>query len=332
LPAPPPAIIAPAPDGSGALLTSGELMGLPAIIHRAGPEAEAQTLAFLAGVRNRNTRGAYVQALVHFTNWCEGRELELCDITAFTVNAYFAEIARDYKAATVRQHLAAIRLLFDHLVAGGIVPVNPASDVRGPKESTRRRRTAALQPQDIKRLLDSIDAGELSGLRDRALIGVMVYGFARVSPLVAMDVKDYSEHNGARWFSLREEDGRPHEVPAHSKAQACVSAYLDAAGLASALDSPLWRTMAKDGRVSERRMSRMDVYRAVKRRADDADLGAVATCQNLRAAGLTAYLANGGTVRRAQVIAAHASARTTKRYEPAGGDEITAADIEKISI
>lgn len=126
----------------------------------------------------------------------------LSDITAFTVNAYFTEIARDYRAATVRQHLAAIRLLFDHLVAGGIVPVNLASDVRGPKESTRRRRTAALQPQDIKRLLDSIDAGELSGLRDRALIGVMVYGFARVSPLVAMDVKDYSVHNGARWFSL----------------------------------------------------------------------------------------------------------------------------------
>jgi integrase/recombinase XerD len=79
-------------------------------------------------------------------------------------------------------------------------------------------------------------------------------------------------------------------------------------------------------------MSRMDVYRALKRRAEHANLGAVATCQNLRAAGLTAYLANGGTVKRAQVIAAHASPRTTKLYELAVGDEITAAEIEKIGI
>ena len=63
------------------------------------------------------------------------------------------------------------------------------------------------------------------------------------------------------------------------------------AGFGGAPDSPLWRTMAKDRRVSERRMSRMDVYRALKRRAEDANLGAAATCQNLRAAGLTAYLA-----------------------------------------
>ncbi len=114
--------------------------------------------------------------------------------------------------------------------------------------------------------------------------------------------------------------------------QEYLDAYIEAAGIAGGPDSPLWRTMAKDRRVSDRRMSRMDVYRAVRRRADDASLGAAATCQNLRAAGLSAYLANGGTVKRAQAIAAHASARTTKLYEPADGDEVTAADIEKIAI
>ncbi len=129
LPPPPPkALVAPAPFAPGYLTD-----GLPAIIQRAGPEAEARTLEFFASVRSRNTRDAYLQAIVRFTNWCEGRNLELADIDAFTVTAYITEIGRDYKPATVRQHLAAIRLLFDRLVAGGVVPVNPASDVRDPK-------------------------------------------------------------------------------------------------------------------------------------------------------------------------------------------------------
>src|SRR5690606_8436253 len=117
---PPKALAAPAPlpDAGGALLAPGYLTdGLPAIIQRAGPEAEARTLEFLASIRSRNTRDAYVQAIVNFTNWCEGRSLELADIDAFTVTAYIREFERDYKAATVRQHLAAIRLLFDRLVA-----------------------------------------------------------------------------------------------------------------------------------------------------------------------------------------------------------------------
>jgi site-specific recombinase XerD len=335
LPPPPAALVAPVPlpDAGSALVAPGYLTdGLPAIIQRAGPEAEACTLEFFASVRSRNTRDAYVQAIVNFTNWCEGRSLELVDIDAFTVTAYIREIERDYKAATVRQHLAAIRLLFDRLVAGGVVPVNPASGVRGPKGAVNKRRTAALRPQDVRRLIDSIDASELSGLRDRALIAVMVYGFARVSPLIAMDVKDYRAQDGGRWLRLYEKHGTPHEVPTHRKAQEYLDAYVAAAGIAAALDSALWRTMAKDRSMSGRRMSRMDVYRAVRRRADDANLGAAATCQNLRAAGLSAYLANGGSVKRAQAIAAHASPRTTKLYEVTDGDELTAADIEKTGI
>jgi integrase len=232
----------------------------------------------------------------------------------------------------VRQHLTAIRLLFDRLVGAGVVPVNPASGVPGPKGAANKRKTAALEPQDVRRLIDSIDAAEPSGLRDRALIAVMVYGFARVSPLIAMDVKDYLAHDGGRWLRLHEKHGMPHEVPAHRKAQDYLDAYIAGTGIAGAPDPALWRTMAKDRSVSDRRMSRMDVYRAVRRRADNANLGAAATCRNLRAAGLSAYLANGGSLKRAQAIAAHASPRTTRLYEMADGDDLTAADIEKIGI
>jgi site-specific recombinase XerD len=315
------------------LVASGDLTrGLPGIIRRAGPEAEARTLDFLASVRNRNTRDAYVQALVRFTNWCEDRNLELVDLSPFTVNSYVNELERDYKVATIRQHLAAIRLLFDHLVAGGVMPVNPASEIRGPRGPVKKRSTSALRPSEIRRLLDSIDGSDLSGLRDRALIAVMVYGLARVSALVPMDVKDYLGRDGERWLRLHEKGGRRHEVPAHRKAQEHLYAYLQAAGIADEPDSPLWRTRATKRAPTGRRMSRVDVYRAVKRRAGDAGLGAAATCQNLRATGLTAYLGNGGTVKRAQAIAAHASSRTTRLYEPATVDEITVADVEKIDI
>lgn len=297
-----------------------EIAGLPAIIRRAGPEAERRTVEFFeTGIGNRNTRQAYAQAVMRFMTWCEDRNLELADITAFTVTAYANEMTREYSARTVRQHLGAIRSLFDHLVAGKVVPVNPASPVRGPKDAGANTRTkaAVLQPQEIRLLLDSIDVSDCSGLRDRALIAAMAYGFARVSAVVAMDVEDCIARDGQTWLRLRDRDG-VHEIPLHPKAKDYLDAYLEAAGIAGNPDSPLWRTMTKERRFSGERISRVDVFRMVKRRLRDAGLPEAANCDSVRTAGITAYLAGGGT-----------RGRATLKVEPGG---ITAADIERIEI
>ncbi|MDQ3524446.1 MAG: hypothetical protein M3451_05260 [Chloroflexota bacterium] len=189
----------------------------------------------------------------------------------------------------MQQHLGAIRGLFDHLVTGKVVPVNPASPVRGPRDDAAKTRTkaAALQPQEIRLLLDSVDVSDCSGLRDRALSATMAFGFARVSAVVAMDVEDCFARDGQDWLRLHDRNGT-YEIPLHPKARAYLDAYLAAAGIGGEPDLPLWRTMTKERTFSGERMSRVDVFRMVKRRLRDADLPEAANCDSRRTAARSA--------------------------------------------
>lgn len=102
---------------------------------------------------------------------------------------------REKSAPTVKQTLAAIRMLFDHLVVGQIIPTNPAASVRGPRHVVKRGKTPVLTPDEARLLLDSIDVTKVAGLRDRALIGLMVYSFARIGAAAAMSVEDIFMQN-----------------------------------------------------------------------------------------------------------------------------------------
>jgi site-specific recombinase XerC len=134
--------------------------------------------------------------------------------------AYVEQLGESLDRPTVKQHLAAIRMLFDWLVIGQVVPMNPASSVRGPKHVVKKGRTPVLNPDEARQLLDSIDTRTIAGLRDRALIGLMVYSFARVSAAVGMDTDDYFQQGKRWWFRLHEKGGKRHEVPAHHNAEA----------------------------------------------------------------------------------------------------------------
>jgi integrase/recombinase XerD len=89
---------------------------------------------------------------------------------------------------------------------------NPAASVRGPKHLVKRGKTPVLTAEEARRLLDSIDTDSLIGLRDRALIAVMVYSFARVGAALAMKVEDYCTEGRRAWFRLHEKGGKRHEV------------------------------------------------------------------------------------------------------------------------
>ena len=119
---------------------------------------------------------------------------ELVAIEPMHVAAYIRALGKDFEKPTVKQHLAAIRMLFDWLVVGQVVAINPAHSVRGPKHVVKRGKTPVLTPDEARKLLDSIDVTTLVGLRDRALIAMMAYSFARVSAAVAMRVEDYYCH------------------------------------------------------------------------------------------------------------------------------------------
>ena len=327
------AALAPVSAPPEALILPGgwQIEGLPAIVLRAGPQAAERTVEFFtAQIRNPHTRAAYAVAVTRFFTWCDARGLELAQLSPIAVAAYIDDMHGRYRAPTIKQHLAAIRRLFDWLVIGQVVPANPAASVRGPTHVVRTGKTPVLQPAEARQLLDSIDTSTLPGLRDRALLAVMVYSFARVSAVVGMRVEDYYQQGKRWWLRLQEKGGKHHAVPVHHKAEAYLDAYLNAAGIAAEKDSPLWRSMPRAGGLNARRMSRVDVFRMIKRRVTAVGLGE-ANCHTFRATGITAYLLNGGTLERAQRIAAHESPRTTKLYDRTA-DEVTIEDIEKIGI
>lgn len=307
---------------------------LPAIVVRAGDRAVNRFLEFFAAtIRNSNTRAAYAQAVGQFFHWCESRGIHLWAITPVIIAAYIEALMSIRSAPTVKQHLAAIRMLFDYLVTGHIIEVNPAWSVRGPRHVVKKGKTPVLTAAEARQLLDSIQADTLIGLRDRALIALMCYSFARVSAAAGMNVEDYYQQGKRAWFRLHEKGGKFHEVPVHHNAVQYVDDYLNAAGIAQDRKTPLFRSAAGRAEIlTSQRMSRTDILRMVKRRGAAAGINTDRICcHTFRATGITAYLENGGTIEHAQAIAAHESPKTTKLYDRTS-DELTLDEIERISI
>jgi integrase/recombinase XerD len=312
-------------------LTRAGLECLPAAIGRAGQAAAWRFVEFFtATIRNKNTRAAYAEAVSQFFAWCERHRVTTLDQINPVVIATYIE-HHPGAAPTVKQHLAAIRMLFDFLVIGQIVPMNPASSVRGPKHVVRRGKTPVLTAAQARTLLDSIKTDSIVGLRDRAIIGLMCFTFARVSAMVHMQTGDYYENGKRWWVRLHEKGGKRHEVPCHHNAEAYLDAYRDAAGIRDEKNSPLFRSVDNRRKLTENPMTRTDVLRMVKRRALQAGLPSSTCCHTFRATGITAYLENGGTLENAAMIAAHESPRTTKLYDRTG-DEITLDEVERIVI
>jgi site-specific recombinase XerC len=156
---------------------------LPAQLYAPTPQAAKRVLEFFtAQINNDHTRRAYLNASKRFADWCDKHGLrDLVDVEPIHVAAFVKDLQGSFSAPTVKQHLAALRMLFDWLVTGHIIETNPAHAVRGPKYVVKRGKTPVLASDEARQLLDSIDASTLKGLRDRALIGVMVYTFARVN-------------------------------------------------------------------------------------------------------------------------------------------------------
>lgn len=306
---------------------------VPALIAAAGGGASRRFLEFFTvNIRNPNTREAYARACAQFLTWCEVRRFELDTIEPMVVAAYIEQLTRERAPQTVKQHLAAIRMLFDWLVVGQVLPHNPAHAVRGPKYSIKKGKTPVLDAKQARQLLDSIDTSHVVGLRDRALIGVMVYSFARVSAVVNMKVEDYYPNGKRWWLRLHEKGGKFHEVPAHHLAEAYLDAYLDAAGLRADRRGALFRSApGRRRQLTDHAIERTEVFEMIRRRARDAGLSPTLCCHTFRATGITAYLLNGGTLEHAQQIAAHESARTTKLYDRRS-DQVSLDEIERILI
>jgi integrase/recombinase XerD len=219
-------------------------------------------------------------------------------IKSYHVSAYLAELATDHSTPTVKQHLASLRMLFDWLILGQVIEINPAHAVRAAKHVVKKGKTPVLKADEARQLLDAIDTTTLIGLRDRALIAVMVYSFARIGATLAMKVEDYYTEGRRAWFRLHEKGGKRHEVPAHHNAENYLDAYIEAAGISADRKGWLFRSIDRERVLTARPMHRNDALRMIKQRAKAVGLPATICNHTFRATGITAYLENGGTIEK----------------------------------
>jgi integrase len=335
------------------LLPSPAPAVLPARFFMPTPQAaECARDFFTTKIENDHTRIAYLNATGRFAAWCKLHALQLGDVRPFHVATFLKDLRhkdhqpKPFSPPTVKQHLAALRMLFDWMVIGQVIPMNPAHAVRGPKHVVKKGKTPVLTAEEARDLLDKIPIVKntapkgqpeiwepvLIGLRDRALIAVMVYSFARVSAVLKMKVRDHFVQGRRGWVRLHEKGGKEHELPCHHNLDEYLHEYIAAAGIAADPEGPLFRTAArKTGALTCNKMWQADAYRMIQRRSKAAGLKTRIGNHTFRATGITAYLKNKGTLENAQHMANHESPRTTKLYDRRR-DEISLDEVEKISI
>ncbi len=323
-----------------ALREPGELAGLsswlPALFLPDAKVAERFFGFFTANHQNKNTRRAYYKAACRFSDWCECRDLSLAAVKPVHVAAYVEWIGAEepegqgLSKPTVKQHLAALRMLFDWLVVGQVIEHNSAHAVRGPKYSQKKGKTPVLNREEARALLAAIDTKSPTGLRDRALIAIMIYTFARIGAVLQMNVKDYFSQGRRGWVRLHEKGGKEHEAPCVPKLELYLDEYIATAGIGADKDGPLFRTTGRSTGTPHR-LTQQDAYRLIQRYAKRAGIETQIGNHTMRATGITDYLRSEGSLSEARKMANHADTRTTQLYDRRG-DSASLAEYVKVGI
>jgi len=345
------------PAGPGQLVEVGFIV--PALFQSAGERGSYRFIEFFtSNIENLHTRRAYHRAALEFAAWCEaGGIYSLDDVQSIHVAAFReARLQGTWhpqpgpdprrwamSRPTVKQQLAAIRMLFDYLLVGQAMKTNPAAAVRGPKHSVAVGSTPIISAEEARQLFDSIGDATPIALRDRALVAAMTFSFARISAMLNCRIRDYyyeSQRGHRAWLRLYEKGSKQTKMPLHHLLHDYLDAYVK--GACQDCDPDDWLFRASESKLrsdiplrksqlSKRPISQSDAWNMLQRRAKKAGLMTHITNHTFRATGITEYLRNGGKLEIAQKMANHESARTTGLYDRRG-DELSLDEIERIVI
>jgi site-specific recombinase XerD len=318
----------------GITIPGAEGVAVPTVVAASGPEVANRFLEFfVVSIRNPNTRSTYAAAVRRLCAWLERHGVaDLAAVEPVHVAAYVEELGRTHGKPSVALHLAAIKRLFAFLVTGGALKRSPAVEVKGPAFSRRIGATPVTSMEELRRLLDGIPVNSVVGLRDRALIGTLLFTAARVGAALGCRVGDYYQEGYGRMLCLHEKGGKEHRVPVHHRLVEYLEIYLDAACIRDERGGPLFRSArGRTGELTDRALDPVNAWAMVKRRARRAGVSTALCNHSFRAMGLTAYMANGGTLEEAQELANHADARTTRLYIRSER-KITQSAIERIQL
>ena len=303
----------------------------PSIILQAGGAARFAWDEFFEGeVRNPQTKKAYRHAVRVFLAWCEMQEVELAQITPGMVGKYFN--GHSGGPATKKQHLAAVRKLFDTLVVRHAVIFNPALSVRTERHQVIEGKTPEIGVEQARTLLRSIETSNVVGLRDRAILAVLIYTAARVGAVSKLNLRHLA-NDGMQWtLRFDEKGGKSREIPVRHDLEGFLLAYRNVAGLGDGpKDSPLFRSVAgRTKMLTENRMSAIDMCRMMKRRLKDAGLPLRLSPHSFRVTTITDLL-DQGEIDEVQYLAGHADSRTTSLYDRRK-KRVSRNIVERISI
>jgi site-specific recombinase XerD len=285
---------------------------LPALVTQAGQGAIFAAQEFFWGkIRNPHTRRAYQTALEQFLGWAQGQGTELSRITPMMVGLYFDQ--HPGSPSTKQQHRAAMRHFFDQMVVRHVCLLNPVATVRLERYQVTEGRTPEITVLEVRQMVAAIDTTTTAGLRDRALIGFLVYTAARVGAVARIKLGDLYETGGRANVHFLEKNGKSREIPLRADLAGWIAEYRQHVGLTGD-DTPLFQTL-QGGEVTGRAISRVDACRLVKRRMKNAKLSPRLSAHSFRVATITNLLDQGVALEDVQRLAGHADPRTTHLYD-----------------
>lgn len=292
-------------------LTAAEFQNLAAV-----PAA----VEWFANIDNPRTRRAYQSDLEDFCSFVglTGAE-EFRAVTRAHVLAWRAQLeSRGLAGATIRRKLAALASLFDHLlennaVAGG----NPVHGVKRPRVETNEGKTPALGDDQAKLLLTAPDGWTLKGLRDRAILAVLLYHGLRREEAAQLMTGDLQERRGIKHLQVKGKGGKTRYLPLHPVAAERIHAYLERDTQREPGNVPLFRSIR--GRTTGAGVSANGIYTVVAQWAKAAGIHVAGLgVHGLRATAATNALEHDADIAKVQVWLGHANISTTRLYDRRG--------------
>lgn len=305
---------------------------LPALIAKCGPAASFAWEEFVYGkIRNPNTRRAYERAIREFLAHCELLGRELPNVSPRDVGDYLDR--QEVSPASKKLCLSALRHFFDTLVTRHVVVLNPATSVRSERMQVVEGKTPEISIKQARLLLASIDTSSVVGLRNRAIIGILIYTAARIGAVAKLRLRDFYDLGDQHCLRFTEKGGKSREIPVRHDLTRHLAEYLEAAGLDGLDDTtPLFRTtVRRTKQLTENGMAAGDMSRMVKRAMKKAGLPSRLSPHSFRVTTITDLLSQGVPLEDVQNLAGHADPRTTRLYDRRHR-KVTRNIVERISI
>jgi len=284
------------------------------LVWTGGTETSAEQLihALLQTLTSEKTKQAYATALEDFFAWTAERREPLSKSLLETWRG--ALVARGLSVSSVNQRLSAVRLLFRQAADRGALPLEEALrlvSVANVKEGGQRL-GQWLTEKDAGRLLSVPDAHTRLGIRDRAILALLVTCGLRRDELVRLEVR-HLQLREERWvlLDLRGKGRRLRTVPVPHWVKRLLDRWLAESGVT---EGPLFRTLRKGGALGPATPLSEDLVYTLVRRSGAAIGHPDLTPHDLRRTCAKLCRKAGGELEQIQLLLGHASIQTTERY------------------